>query len=201
VWLFLPAFLIGTIWWGRNVALYEGFDIMATGAHDAVVEGQLRTSQQVATHGMWGAIALLGEITFHSFWGQFGWMGVPMPDWVYTPLLLFSILILVGLFIAPKWLSRPQLPKTVAWLLAGTFLFNLILFLGYNLAFVQYQGRYLFGSLIPIGVAVALGGSAWVNVVKQKWEGVVWLMPAFLALALFALDMVALFKFIIPSLG
>jgi hypothetical protein len=37
--------------------------------------------------------------TFNSFWGQFGWMAAPMPEWVYGPLLLFSLATIGGLLL------------------------------------------------------------------------------------------------------
>ena len=40
--------------------------------------------------------------TFHSFWGQFGWMTVPMnnPAWLYPLLGLFSAAVVAGLVAA-----------------------------------------------------------------------------------------------------
>ena len=35
----VPAFLLGAFWWGRNMAVYGGLDILGKAAHDSVVVG------------------------------------------------------------------------------------------------------------------------------------------------------------------
>jgi 4-amino-4-deoxy-L-arabinose transferase-like glycosyltransferase len=61
-------------------------------------------------------------------------------------------------------IRNPQYPKGTLsairnslWLLAATVLLALLVYAGYNLQFVQHQGRYLFTALIPIAVFFALG--------------------------------------------
>jgi hypothetical protein len=83
--------------------------------------------------------------------------------------------------------------------LAGTSALSLLLFLTYNLTFVQHQGRYLFPGLIPIAIAVALAWTTLVQPLSQRWKAAVYLLPLGLALALFGLDLLALFRFIIPE--
>ena len=84
--------------------------------------------------------------------------------------------------------------------LLGTFLLSLLVYLTYNLTFVQHQGRYLFSALIPISIGVAF---AWVVITRpvvERWPSLVFLLPLGLAVALIALDIVALFRYIVPSL-
>jgi hypothetical protein len=69
---------------------------------------------------------------------------------------------------------------------------------GYNLTFVQHQGRYLFPALIPLGTAAALGLSTVARVLPQRIRA--WMIGALFA-GLAALDVYCLFKFIIPFLA
>ncbi len=208
---FAPMFLIGSVFWIRNLFIYPGFDPLAMAAHDRVVVGQPRTIEWVEMYGLQGTIERFLQTTFNSFWGQFGWMAVPMPIWVYQPLLLFSGLVILGLliklyqsrrqFIQEKFL--PRLPMItlllVAFFTASTHVY-------YNLTFVQHQGRYLFPALVPIGIGVAISLDLWGswirNLSRHQWTTAVTpIIPIGLGLALAGLDLVALFKFILPTLS
>lgn len=200
---FAPAFLLGLLWWGRNIIVYDGLDIMASAAHNSVVVGQPRTAEWIARYGVDGTVSRFATTTFNSFWGQFGWMAVPMPRWVYAPLTLFTLLVLVGLLIywrhKPSRLPNPQSPISNL-ILFLTLALTLTLYLGYNLVFVQHQGRYLFPALIPIGIGVALGLGSWLRLFSHRWPILPNLLPLGLAFALVGLDVFALFRFIIPNL-
>jgi 4-amino-4-deoxy-L-arabinose transferase-like glycosyltransferase len=209
--VFGPAALLGLLWWGRNAFVYGGMDILGTAAHNAVVVGQPRTSEWIAERGVGPTIAALARTTFQSFWGQFGWMGVVMPNWVYQPLLLFSLLALVGLLFAFAANRRSLLrggfdvladvrPPALL-ILAGTLALSMLLFLGYNVTFVQHQGRYLFPALIPIAIGVAAGWGFWLSPASRRWPKAAYILPIVLCLSLFALDLLALYRFIVPSLS
>jgi hypothetical protein len=98
--IFLPALVLGGLWWGRDLAVYGGTDILGLQRHNAVVIGQPRTSEWLATYGTVEVARRFFLTTFHSFWGQFGWMGVVMDQRVYLALALYSIGLVVGVFIA-----------------------------------------------------------------------------------------------------
>ncbi|MFZ0546572.1 MAG: glycosyltransferase family 39 protein [Candidatus Promineifilaceae bacterium] len=208
------AGLIGLPWWLRNVGVYGGVDILGIFAHNGIVTGQPTTAEWITNYGLGFTIRHLFQTTFQSFWGQFGWMGVVMRPWVYQPLLLFTVLTIIGLtlFFWQRKGERSSLMKTAALerptmqsggiyfaILAGTFALSLILFLTYNLTFVQHQGRYLFPGLIPIAIAVALAWTTLIQPLSNRWKTAVYLIPLGLALALFGLDLLALFRFIIPA--
>jgi 4-amino-4-deoxy-L-arabinose transferase-like glycosyltransferase len=196
----LPALLLGLLWWARNLAVYGGLDILGKGAHDRFVVGQLRTADWVGQLGTGPALRQFVVTTFQSFWGQFGWMGVVMDRWVYAVLALFVLLVAAGLVFA--WLHRQwnAAGRQQAFILLATAICTVVLFLGYNLTFVQPQGRYLFPALIPAAGGVALGLYTWVRQLgKRNWLN--WLLPAGLALALIGLDLLALFRYIVPQLG
>jgi 4-amino-4-deoxy-L-arabinose transferase-like glycosyltransferase len=203
------AFLIGLGWWIRNLSVYGGVDILGTVAHNAVVVGQPRTAEWIAERGLAGTLQAFLQTTFQSFWGQFGWMGVVMPAWVYRPLLLFSLLTLAGLGWVVIRRNRPddKLSARPSWrlgallILGGTFAMSLLVYLSYNVTFVQHQGRYLFSALLPIGIAVAIAWAALLRPLVKRRPEMAYLLPLGLAIALVALDLLALFRFIVPSLS
>lgn len=196
----LPALLLGLLWWVRNLTVYGGLDILGKAAHDRVVVGQLRTADWIAEQGLAPALRQFAVTTFQSFWGQFGWMGVVMDRWVYAALALFSLLVLAGLALA--WLRRRgnETSRQQAVLLIAAVLATLAVFLGYNLTFLQAQGRYLFPALIPIASGVAAALAAWTRLIVDGRSWVYWLLPAGLALALLGLDLLALVRYIVPQL-
>jgi 4-amino-4-deoxy-L-arabinose transferase-like glycosyltransferase len=212
--VFGTAAIIGLPWWLRNMVVYGGLDILGIGAHNEIVTGQPRTAEWIANFGLGYTLRNLFQTTFQSFWGQFGWMGVVMRPWVYQPLLLFTVLTIIGLILffwqhrrgqlsAKKTdgLERPSRQTAAVYgaLLTLTFALSLLLFLTYNLTFVQHQGRYLFPGLIPIAIAVALAWTTLIQPISRHWKTAVYLLPLGLALALFGLDLLALFRFIIPA--
>lgn len=196
----LPAILLGALWWGRNLIVYGGFDILGKAAHDRVVVGQLRTAEWVAQVDFAPALRQFAVTTFQSFWGQFGWMGVVMDRWVYTTLAVFSALVIAGLTIAWARAKWDETRRQQALLMLATLLAAIALYLGYNLTFVQAQGRYLFPALIPISCGVALGLATWARLVIGARSWLAWLLPVGLSLVLIGLDLLALFRYIIPQL-
>lgn len=201
---FVPALLLGLLWWGRNVIVYPGFDVLGTQAHDRVVIGQPTTAQWIEQFGLADTGEAFVRTSFQSFWGQFGWMGVPMPVWVYQVLLLFTLATGVGLLLAwfrPKTRPTPPIARPV-WLALLTLLsLNIALYVVYNLTYVQHQGRYLFASLIPIALLVTVGWTALLAPLRARLAGVMWLLPLGLAGGLAGLCLLALTQYIVPSLS
>jgi 4-amino-4-deoxy-L-arabinose transferase-like glycosyltransferase len=201
--VFIPAFLLGAIWWGRNLVVYGGLDILGKAAHDAVVVGQPRTADWIAERGLWEVVRLFIQTTFHSFWGQFGWMALPMnnPGWLYPLLWLVTAVVILGLAFS---LQRSAFNLSSS-ILITTFLLTLAVHIVYNITFVQHQGRYLFPALIPIGLGVAVGLDAWLPLLRRlpflkQWRLLPHLIPLGLGVGLFGLDLWALFRIIVPNL-
>ncbi len=205
--LFGPALALAFPWYVRNVAVYGWPDLLGTRNHAAVVVGQLRTVDYLADVGWAAYLKNFLTDSFHSFWGQFGWMAVPMRGWLYLALGLLSALAVVGcaLVVWKGWkigrlegwkvggvegwkigrlVSRntesnpPDLPAfqpsnlptfqpSIPALLAGLWLiFTLLMYLYYNLSLVQFQGRYLFPALVPIGLLATLGLR---EILSRRW--------------------------------
>jgi hypothetical protein len=153
------------------------------------------------------------QTTFQSFWGQFGWMGVVMDQRVYLALLVFSAGLLIGLLgaaIAFRRAGRRLRPEQVDWLalLAVAVVLAVLVYLYYNLTFVQFQGRYLYPALpiLALGAAIALRQWArWLAAIlparqagwRQRAE---WALPLVPIALMAALDLFALYRFIIPAL-
>ncbi|MGQ9715347.1 MAG: DUF2142 domain-containing protein [Anaerolineae bacterium] len=158
--LLSPAILLGAAWWGRNLWVYGGTDFLGLQRHAAIVVGQPRTGEWLASLGARELARRFLETTFHSFWGQFGWMGVLLDARLYAALGVLSLAVGLGLG-AWAWrmrrtsFRRPQV-RVAAWL--GLWLFlTACTYLWYNAEFVQHQGRYLFPALVPLGLAFACG--------------------------------------------
>jgi 4-amino-4-deoxy-L-arabinose transferase-like glycosyltransferase len=209
-WMLVPALLASAPWFIRNGLTYGWRDPLGLARHNEVVEGQVRTSEYLALHGRAAYWERAWRFTFQSFWGQFGWMGVVLPARIYRALALFSGLLVAGF---AAWLiqqHRPaqstslpihqstNLPTLRLLLLSLSALLTFLTFVGYNLSFLQHQGRYLFPALIPLGTAAALGLSTVAQVLPQRTRA--WVIGALFA-GLAALDVYCLFKFIIPFLA
>ncbi len=204
----LPAALLALPWWARNMVVYGMLDPLAIGAHDAVVLGQPRTAEWLGLYGPIETLQRFITTTFRSFWGQFGWMGVLMDQRIYWLLLLFTVAVALGLV----WrYARPPHPTSerhslkdrdfLPWLFLAAVMLNVLLYLGYNLSYVQHQGRYLFASLVPIAIGVAAGTEPWANVLARIMPHPRALAPLLFAAALMALDLLALYRYIVPQLS
>jgi hypothetical protein len=195
------ALLIVLPWFIRNMGLYGNFDILGLRRHDAIVVGQLRTADYVAEVGPINYINNFVVTTFRSFWGQFGWMAAPMDGRTYFLLALLTLLAIAGL---ATWLltkrgdSWPEKelfkgvePVTLLsarqrqalGLMALTILLMLLGYGWYNLSFVQFQGRYLFPSLIPLGLFFSIGlleimgrQRLWLLLAGLLFVGLIWMV-------------------------
>jgi 4-amino-4-deoxy-L-arabinose transferase-like glycosyltransferase len=198
----IPALILGGLWWLRNIATYGFPDFLGLKMHDSVVVGQPRTSEWIARLGFGGWLKAIVPTTFDSFWGQFGWMGVPMPMTFYTVLLVFTALVIVGAIIAliryGTALAPVQRDALILLLIAGGL--ALAEFIYYNLTFVQAQGRYLYPGLIPLAAFVAIGLYGWVSLAIRRAPIAAWGI-VILTCAFAVLDVYALYKFIIPALS
>ena len=221
--VFVPALTLGALFWIRNLSVYGGFDILGLARHNAIVVGQPTTAEWIAKYGLTDTVWRGLTTTFHSFWGQFGWMAVPMPNNVYLVLGALSAVAIAGWV---WWLieGRSQPPEANSQhesrspypIILGLLAVLTLGGLGYyNLTFVQHQGRYLFPASIPLGLVFTLGLDQWLNKIKaavvkltskSKRDLTPWLDEARLLLLalvfvyLARLCIIALQNYILPNL-
>ncbi|HEY4691193.1 MAG TPA: glycosyltransferase family 39 protein [Anaerolineae bacterium] len=205
--VFVPALLLGSLWWLRNIGVYGGLDILGLANHNAIVVGQPLTSDWIAQMGFGPFLIGALSTTFHSFWGQFGWMGVPMPDSFYLALGVLCLVALSG-WLWPLRASQPAIQQSnqppnypislPAILLSLLTLLTLGYYIFYNFTFVQHQGRYLFPALIPLGLVFSIGIDRWARLLPRPANFIAY---ASVFVALGVLDVYALYRFVIPSLA
>lgn len=178
------ALLVSGWWFLRNMSVYGPADPLAQARHDAVATGQPATDLTP------DAVAHFGATLFRSFWGQFGWMGVPLDDRSYLFVTVLTAALLVG---AAFWLIRSAVgARRSAWDRRWLLLFGAVILLlfggvvGYNLKYIQPQGRYLFAALVPIATLFTLGVRGWLPA-RGAAAGLLLLYPALLALDVWAL--------------
>jgi 4-amino-4-deoxy-L-arabinose transferase-like glycosyltransferase len=156
------SLLLAGPWFARNALVYGSLDVLGWQRHDMVVTGQLRTTELLSQIGPVGFAKQFVVTTFRSFWAQFGWMGVLVDGRMYQALALLSVVLALGCMFYALRLWRGEVRLT-SWqgrsllLLAVSFALSLFTYLGYNIKFVQHQGRYLFTALGPIAAVAALG--------------------------------------------
>jgi len=169
--IFVPATLIGSLWWVRNCFVYGWPDFLGKSAHDLVITGQRQTLEVIETYGFWRTLKHIAFTTYRSFIGQFGWMEVQLPQWVY---IFFTgiFLMAIGGVLFKNRLSQTGAESLSSdrynnYLLTSWFLSAFALFAIYNLQYLQPQGRYLFTALIPIGIFIAIGLNVWQNFILK----------------------------------
>lgn len=158
------ALVVSGWWFGRNGTTYGWDDLLASRRHDDVVVGQLRMAD-VGGEAAGGMVTTLWQ----SFWGVFGWMGVPMDDQMY---LAYGTAVVVagigGVVALPYARQARRWGRLVILLGAGVAVAGALVL--YNLRFVQPQGRYLFPALAAVAPLVAWGWAAlWGAGDRPRW--------------------------------
>lgn len=202
----LVSTMVAVPYWARNLWVYGLPDFLGLIAHNDVVIGQLRRQDHIQAVGFSAYWYEAFTTTFHSFWGQFGWMEARLSDampWAMGVIIALNGIGLSGFFLFCWNQIRRQgndSPFTSQLLCLG----SVILLAGaqyiyYNLTFVQFQGRYLFVAIIPIALVLVIGVNRWRDSISlTRYTG--WLM-----LGIFAffplLDMYLIWRVIPCALG
>ena len=213
--------LLATPWLAHNVRQYGWRDPLALAAHDRATvcppeDGagcQPRTADWIAEKGLADLLERGAVLTFQSFWGVFGWMGVFLGTAkgvpIYGALALSSLLALAGLLpTLRRWRRWPERLQAQSLVLALHLAVTAGGFLWYNLTFVQHQGRYLLPALLPLALAYCAGlrgavgavaGRLGLSAFRARGLGNLGLLVHSAALA--TLAWLSLRSYIIPGLG
>ncbi|MDX2141639.1 MAG: DUF2142 domain-containing protein, partial [Chloroflexota bacterium] len=163
----IPALLIAGVWWGRNIVTYGFPDVFGLAAHDRVVVGQLRTADLIDQLGTGEYLSRAFTTTFQSFFGQLGWMSLPLPSWAYSAIGVLLLLAIGGWVVG--WLARERdsepnpVQRDMALVLVLVGVLALAQYIYYNTEFVQFQGRYMFTGIIAFALLVAGGMDGWLR--------------------------------------
>jgi hypothetical protein len=230
--LFLvPALLLGMVWWGRNLSVYGAPDFLGLRAHDSVVADQLRTEDLIARETLSGYVDQLVETTFTSFWGQFGWMALPLNGWMLLFVQVLTALAVGGWVVrvilnrqdaksakntdrgnsrnAPRGAKIILTENRAAWIvLIASGVLVVLAYVYYNTEFVQFQGRYLYAGLIPFALAFALGFEGWgrlllmiPNMNAAIRPYIFWIVTVVPLLLLAPFSLYTLWRVIVPGLA
>jgi hypothetical protein len=202
----IPAAALGSLWWLRNFGVYGFPDFLGLAAHDAVVVGQPRTAALIERLGFGGYLREAADVTLSSFVGRFGWMALPLiggsVGWITPLYVVMTVAALLGHLVDARRMSSTlrAADQRAAWtLLAITALLAVLAYAYYNTQFQQFQGRYMYPLLIPLGVWLAYGLDVWRRLILGRWPLTRWAVP--LALTLMApLDVWLLLTVIVPNL-
>jgi hypothetical protein len=222
--LFLvPALLLGALWWGRNFSVYGVPDFLGLREHDRVVVGQPRTDDYIARVGEAQYLSDLARTTFTSFWGQFGWMALPLSGWLLWVAQGLTLMAVSGWVIKLMLYHKGTALGTTsdtekdeqngvrpAWIiLALSGGLALAAYAYYNTEFLQFQGRYLYAGLIPFALAFVLGLEAWAQlIISIVWanrespliRAIYWLITVVPLMLLAPFCLYLLWRVIVPSL-
>jgi hypothetical protein len=166
-----PVLLVAGWWYYRNIVLYG--DWLGWNAFIAVL-GQRAHPASLAQ--LWGE----RQGFMMSFWGLFGGVNIPMPNWIYIVLNTLLVLGVVGFLIylarliSAEWrLWRSSPERWPARLLTPVERnFAVIVCLVFSAAVVyglvqwatttwSSQGRLVFTAISPLAVLLALGLAGW----------------------------------------
>ena len=110
--------------------------------------------------------------TFESFWATFGWMAVWLPQAVYAVLLCLTLVSLGSLIWHLVRLPHGAEPEksTYAVLALAAVLAIAVLvswFVFSPVGITYFQGRYIFGAIVPIAIILAGG---WLALAPQRFQ-------------------------------
>jgi len=174
-------------WFARNQLLYG--DLLGWSVYREVFAVNLRDSAL-----QWGDLKDFFSVQFRSFWGVFGWVNVPCPDWFYRAFGVLCFLSLLGLGTRAlrRRLSRPGGSEDRTLPMALLFVASLAQE-AYMLAVITrcnpscYQGRYLFPVIAPLMIIMSWGLSGFLPQRRRPASiSVMVIVSVLVSLALFA---------------
>ena len=143
------------------------------------------------------------QTTFNSFWGQVGWMAVPMKPIVLRILTILTIIIVIGNYMLLRSrILNSSIDKLNRLVILYTLLIVILQYTQYNVEFVQHQGRYLFPALLPFALFYVAGLVGWSRCLENCWPNYsyVWCwLPVLYIPTMAILSVYTLYATIIPA--
>jgi 4-amino-4-deoxy-L-arabinose transferase-like glycosyltransferase len=171
-------------WLARQVSTYGLTDPFALARHAVVVGDQPRFPGLTPDY-----LVQFGTVSFHSFWAQFGWMAIVAQSRLYWTWGLVSLVAVAGLLMGYRRFRADPVWQLLLLTAGVTF----AAYVGYNLSFEQFQGRYLFPAIAPIALLLVAGWAAWL---PRRWQSTAVLV---IALGLVALNAYTLVRVLVPG--
>jgi hypothetical protein len=175
------AFVIGGWWWAVNVLRYHRLQPQGLPGSEAPGTSTARSSL-LEYFGIWW------EKLTTSFWGLFGWLELSLNDTV----VIVATVVMIG---AVALSFRRRGSRAALLVLLSFFLLTAVLLFATTYAshldfgrFGGIQGRYLFGALVPVfaAAAIGLGSVGREGGPLQRWLAAA-LLPVVLASAAYGL--------------
>ena len=165
------ALLIAGWWYLRNLQLYG--DLLGQNVFIEIL-GQRDVPADLTQ--LWRE-----RISFmRGYWGNFGGLNVPMPDWIYAVLDGFLVLAAFGLVIAlifhfsSKYkLENGNTDNLVRWLIALLWPASVVvLWIVWATTTWSSQGRLIFSAISVWSLLLALGWYSLTHLMPRGWRGV-----------------------------
>jgi len=156
-WFYVASALLIAIafnwaWWWRNQQLYH--DPLALSVFHQLWPADYHPAEWLRdprAFAHWGYVLVAGVLL--SFIGEFGYMDIHLPYWIYVPLI---IVLLSFLFAG----LRARIDSRGAWWLILLYtLFVVGAFVQFNLSYRQPQARYIYPAIGPLAIFIGLGVS------------------------------------------
>lgn len=188
------AAFLAVPWWIRGVLTYGWEDPLGLRRHDRVVIGQPLIGNLDADLALRSLTTL-----FRSFWGQFGWMGVVLDDRIYLIFAMISAVSAIGIggWLMPWggfWTQADSIARSALAVLTFSLVGVFLVMVGYNLTYLQPQGRYLFPAMGAIATLSACGIR---ELLAEQHRNFVCVL---VGLAMIVLNVVILFRVVEPAL-
>lgn len=153
--LSIPALLSGW-WFVRNLKLYGDFTgliMLRVTLAPNYYESPLRIPELIRL------LYPMFKQTFKSSWGYFGWLTLPMPDWIFLAIFIAHLVAAAGLVLK----LRTSLKEPAVWIIGLSGAGLLVSFLNYNRIANSsgWQGRFLFPAVVVVAVAFIAGWRYW----------------------------------------
>jgi 4-amino-4-deoxy-L-arabinose transferase-like glycosyltransferase len=164
LWTGLPALLIAGWWYLRNWRLYG--DLLAWNVWEANILLRVIPADWRVIVGELGSLE-------RSFWGLFGWLNLPYPEWIYGAFRGVEILLAIGLVAgvlriaycvlrrdAPH--SQFKIQNPLFTIIPLLWLILLVLsWLNFMRVAPAAQGRYFFPAAAALGLLFVWGVDGW----------------------------------------